>query len=83
MGEREERLMDQVLDFDQTRVKPSECIFKWRAIAQEVGLSEATLRRFFAARGFKLPRWGIGGKGGDVFLPKSKIAPLKAALFGV
>ena len=74
--------MDQVLDFDVATLRPAQCIFKWRGIALEVGIAESTLRRFFSTRRVKLPRWGVGGRGGGVFLPKAKITLLRAAIFG-
>lgn len=74
--------MEQLLDFEAAALRPKDCVFKWRGIALEVGIAESTLRRFFAVRRMKLPRWGIGHKGGAVFLPLSKIVVLKAILFG-
>lgn len=78
----EARLIQQVMDFEAAQLRPAQCVFKWRGIALEVGIAESTLRRFFSARGIRLPRWGVGGRGGGVFLPKAKIILLRAAIFG-
>lgn len=75
-------LVEQLLDFDRTRVKRDECVISWKALANEMGVSEDTLQRWCVRLGIILPRWGPAGPRAQVYLPKGKLMLLKASYFG-
>jgi hypothetical protein len=75
-------LLEQLLDFDRSRVKKDDCLVSWKAIAGEVGVSEDTLQRWCLAHDLELPRWGPPGKLSPVFIPRAKVHVLKKVLFG-
>lgn len=77
----EERLVDKLLDFDRTRVRREECVITWKAIADELGVSEDTIQRWCDANHLQLPRWGPPGRRSPVFLPRGKIMILKSLYF--
>lgn len=81
MGEREmDALKGQLRVTDRSKVKRSEAIISWKAIAFEVGVGRSTLQRWCEETGITLPRWGPA-ETSPVFLPKGKIAILKALYF--
>lgn len=73
-------LAEQLLDFEATRLRREDCIITWKAIADELGVSEDTVQNWFTQRDLKLPRWGSRERS-PVFLPKGKIVILKALYF--
>lgn len=81
MGERGMgELKVALLSFDRTKVRPSEAVISWKAIAGEVGVGRTTLQRWCEEVGIELPHWGPK-RLSPVFLPRQKIVILKALYF--
>lgn len=75
-------LLVELLNFDRTTMKRTQCLVSWKEIAFEVGVGESTLRRWALDKEVELPRWGPPGGKSPVFVPRSKVAVFKALLFG-
>jgi len=73
-------LIEKLLDFDRSKVKRTEAVISWKALAFEVGVGRSTLQRWCESESIVLPHWGPAGKS-PVFLPKGKIVILKSLYF--
>jgi hypothetical protein len=73
-------LLDQLMDFDRTKLRPDECVISWKKLADELGVSEDTIQRCLDGQRVTLPRWGPKDNS-PVFLPRGKIVILKALYF--
>ncbi len=81
MGERNSNMVNELLDFDRSKVRRQDAVISWKAIAFETGVGRSTLQRWGISAGIELPHWGPAEKS-PVFLPRGRIAILRTLYFG-
>jgi len=73
-------MLDKLLDFDASKIRRTEAVISWKALAYEVGVGRSTLQRWCESKRITLPRWGPAEKS-PVFLPRQKLMILKSLYF--
>lgn len=58
-------------------IPESEHVFTMRGVAESIGISEPTLRRWLKKQGMNLPRWGKSERS-VVFCPRTLLGALEA-----